>query len=698
MNRLFQNKELGYKEIAILMAIAYLFSFAMRLIWVFHFSDNPSYMWNNQLMINTNDGYFFASAVEYLLNGSHANNPRVQLAIDSYPAMIYVSYFLAKFTPMSLETTLLYASGIISSLVVVPIILIGYLIRLPWVGFFSALLGSIGWSYYNRTMIGYYDTDMFSVLLQFVVLYGFILTIYEKSNKAIILLIASILLYPLFYPQGLSLIYAIFMLWVAYQLFFQRDDKNSYIFIAIVSIALWHVSWIIKLILITVVYLNMDKIKAYSDMKKLLYLMVGSIFVFFIFGDVFSLIMGKIDTYMSSGVTEGNLHYYKVIQTVREAGHISWDTVANRIIGGKILLVLSLIGYILLTLKHKVFILALPLLGVGIMAHILGLRFTVYAVPVASFSLIYLFYYISTYVKNTKASYSIFVLLSILALYPNIAHIKRYMVPTVMNSSEVKDLDSLNKIASDKDYTLAWWDYGYPIWFYSDTSTLIDGAKHNDDNFIISTIFQTSSAKLASGLSRLAVESYVDSNYSIVTHQLFKDKNPNKILAQLARGEYKLPQKSRDVYLYMPYKMLDIFPTVMLFGNLDLTTGKKRRNIVFYPTRVVAKADGKLRFRNGIIFDMKKGILEIGKDRHRVKDFIITDNKQSGAIKLGGQHYHKDSDLYVVYMRSYNRFVIMDKEIFKSMYVQMFILGRYDKRYFEPVVKSVYSRVYKLKI
>ncbi len=54
----------------------------------------------------------------------------------------------------------------------------------------------------------------------------------------------------------------------------------------------------------------------------------------------------------------------------------------------------------------------------------------------------------------------------------------------------------LDKMSDAKDYTLAWWDYGYPIWFYSNTNTIIDGGKHQNDNFIISKIMQTSSSDL----------------------------------------------------------------------------------------------------------------------------------------------------------------------------------------------------------
>jgi len=700
---MFKNDELEWRELTILILIAYLFSFAVRLIWVFQFQDNPNFYWNDQLMINTNDGYFFASAVDYLLSGGHADNPRVQIAIDSYPGMVYISYFLAKFTPMSLETTILYAPTIVSSLVVIPIVLTGKLIKLPWVGFFSALLGSIAWSYYNRTMTGYYDTDMFSVLLQFTTLYFFLLTLYTKESKTVLLLSISLLLYPLFYPQGLSLIYAIFMLWVIYQLIFQREESNSYLFIAIASIALWNISIFLKIVIVILLFFSIEKIEEKLDRKRLFYFALISIFLFFFFGDVFGLILGKMSDYMDRGVKESGLHFYQVIQTVREAGAIPWNTVANRIIGGFIPLTISIIGYILLAIKHKQFLIALPLIGVGIFAHWAGLRFTVYAVPVAAFSAIYLFWIISEqFIKTKVLQYAFIAILTIAILYPNITHIIGYKVPTVLNKTEVQDLVKLNKISDSKDYTLSWWDYGYPIWYYSDTSTLIDGAKHNNDNFVISKIMQTTSSELAANLSRLAVETYVDSNYSIVADKLFKNGkedqlDPNILLGELENSNYSLPPKTRDIYLYLPYRMLNIFPTVAVFGNLDLNTGKAERRIAFYPTRATSNKNGSIRFSNGIVFDAKKGTVTLGNQKVPVKNFIVTTLTKNGKTKLQAQRYHAGGRYAVIYMKSYGQFVVMDMETFNSMYVQMFILGKYNKNLFELVVSSPYSKIYKLK-
>ncbi|NKQ41721.1 MAG: peptide-binding protein [Sulfurovum sp.] len=684
------------------MLIAYIFSFAIRMIWVYQFQDNPNFMWNGQLMINTNDGYFFASGVEYLLSGAHADNPRVPIAINSYPGLVYVSYLFAKYTPMSLETTILYLPAIISGLMVIPMIMVGKLIKLPWIGFFAALLGSIAWSYYNRTMIGYYDTDMFSVLLQFTILYFFLLTIYNKDNKNVLWLSSSLLLYPYFYPQGLTIIYAMFILWSLYQFVFQKDEKNSLIFIIVASVSLWAIPIWIKIVLILFLFLFLEKIKDKLDSRKLFYLSLGAIIVFLFFGNVFGLLMEKLSVYLSRGMEQEGLSFYQVIQTVREAGSIPFSTMANRISGSQVGVLLSLAGYVVLVFRHKPFIIALPLIGVGVLSLWAGLRFTVFAVPVAALGAVYLFYVLGELFRDKKLQYVFVVLATVAMLYPNIKHTIAYKVPTVLNKAEVGDLTKLNKISNPKDYTISWWDYGYPIWFYSETSTLIDGGKHHNDNFIISKILQTTSPELAANLSKLAVETYVDSNYSVVSNTIFRNKqknqlDPNILLTELEDSSYKLPKKTREVYLYLPYRMMNIFPTVMVFGNLDLNTGKKLRNPIFYPINMISNKNNMIAFSNGMVFDMKKGEIDIRGAKRSVKSFIVTQNSNDGKITLKPQSYHMDGELIVVYMKSYGRFVVMDTETFGSMFVQMFILGKYDNNLFEPVVASPYSRIYRVK-
>jgi hypothetical protein len=590
-------------------------------------------------------------------------------------------------------------------------------------------------------------------------------------------------------------------------LWYHREERTTYqslilVFVALIPLGYFGLerplSYLFQIIILILLYLFLraDKLK-----EKELMVISGITFLsFMIFGNVFSLIIGKILSYTITGTQESGLHFYAVNQTVREAGEIPFSTFANRISGSQLGVILSLVGYVVLVMRHRAFILALPLVGIGVFALVGGLRFTVYAVPMAALSLIYLFYYIAdiekiknklvpfsvvlsilffleqlftlvwrympnmgnagfvekvsafstAFTRVIKGSISVFgemftqglsaarvefydiyiallfillfallayvvkknkyhiekgfyiIALTMLFLLPNITHIIGYKVPTVLKKAEVQDLDKLNQLASSKDYTLTWWDYGYPIWYYSDTSTLIDGGKHNNDNFIISKIMQTSSPELAANLSRLAVETYVDSNYSIVANTLFKNakkdhEDPSLLLEELKNGSYELPKKTRDIYLYLPYRMLRIFPTVAVFGNLDLLTGKEERKISFYPTSIMKNSNGVITLRNGIVFDAKKGEVTIGKAKKLVKYFIVTQNTKAGKINLQSQLYHADGEYAIVYMKSYGQFIVMDLETFNSAYVQMFMLEKYDKNLFELVVSSAYSKIYKLK-
>jgi dolichyl-diphosphooligosaccharide--protein glycosyltransferase/undecaprenyl-diphosphooligosaccharide--protein glycosyltransferase len=691
------------KQMIGLMVLAYAFSFLIRMIWVWQFKDTSSFYWNGQLMINTNDGYFFASGVQKALEGLHQYNPRV-FGIFDY-GVIFITTLLVKFTSMSIETAILYAPAIFSSLVVIPIILIARLYNNTLWGFFAALLGSITWSYYNRTMTGYYDTDMFSAMAPMFILFFLIKSTLDFNLRSALYASIAIVIYPFLYDQGLAIVYAIGIIYGAYMVWFHRDSKVTYSSLILVFIALLPLhhfidipyNYIVHIILLIGLYIFFKKDTL--EKEKLIVITGVVFFLFLVLGNVFGLIWTKITSYTISGTEDGSLHFYAVNQTVREAGRIPFETFANRTSGSIVGVIIALIGYVLLVIKHRAFILALPLIGIGVFSLWGGLRFTVYAVPVAAMSAVYLFWFIAEkFIEEKKAQIVFVAILTAGMIYPNIMHIIGYKVPTVMNKMEVSDLDKLNKIASPKDYTLTWWDYGYPIWFYSDTSTLIDGGKHNNDNFIISKILFSTSPEQVANLSRLAVETYVDSNYSVVANKIFTTKkNPKILLNDLKKPDFKLPPKTRDIYLYMPYRMMNIFPTIGVFGNLDLMTGRKERQIVFYPTSAVKQAGSKIIFRNGIVFDSAKGILRLGKSIQKVYCFDQVRLDKNFNPVVQSSIFHIDGNFCIVNLQDYGRVIIMDRKTYNSAYVQMFMLGKYDKKLFDLVVSSPYTKIFKIK-
>jgi dolichyl-diphosphooligosaccharide--protein glycosyltransferase/undecaprenyl-diphosphooligosaccharide--protein glycosyltransferase len=701
-----QNMEekISLKYMLLLMAVAYAFSFAIRMIWVYQFQDNPNFYWNDQIMINTNDGYTWAATAQQMLFGMHETNSGIR---DMWAnGIIFFTVLFAKIMPFSLETIIFYMPALISSLVVIPVILIARLYGQSVWGFLAALLGSIAWSYYNRTMIGYYDTDMFSAMAPMFILYFLMKSTMDFTLRSALYAAIAIALYPFLYDAGQSIVFAMGILYALYIIFYHRDENTTYhslilVFVALIPFPLAAPYWyLVKILVLGGLYAVLQRTTI--EQKKLMFVSAILFIMFMYFGNVFDLILRKVMGYLTTGTAEDGLHFYSVIQTVREAGKIPFETFANRISGSQWGVIVAFVGYVVLVLRHRAFILALPLIGIGAFALWGGLRFTVYAVPVAAMSAVYLFWFIGEFFENNPRRILFVTAATAAMIYPNITHIIEYKVPTVLNKAEVQDLDRLKKMAKEGDYTLAWWDYGYPIWFYSGTNTIIDGGKHQNDNFIISKIMQTSSPQLAANLSRLAVETYVASEYKTIADTIFKNKqpdqlDPNQLLAELENSDYPLPAKTRDIYLYLPYRMMGIFPTVTLFGNLDLTTGQPERKIAFYPTGAVGNQNGLVAFANGIKFDTIKGQIIMGKSKQDVRHFVITQNTKDGKVHSQSQVYHAEGEFTVLYMKSYNTFIVMDTQTFDSTYVQMFMLEKYDPAQFELVVSSPYSKIYRLK-
>ena len=694
-----ENENISTKGLLGLILIAYTFSIAVRLIWVYQFGGIDNFMWNNQLMINTNDGYFFASGAQAILDGTHELNPRSPDWL--HYGVTFFTILLAKTTPFSLDTIVLYMPAVVSSIVVVPIILLGRIYGLTLFGFFAALIGSIAWSYYNRTMIGYYDTDMFSAMAPMFILYFLIRTIENESLNNALASALVILVYPFLYDAGLSIVYAMGLIYMAYMVVFHRHEEFTYQSIILIAVALMGIPWFIKLALIIGLYF-IFKNKTFP-LKQLVIFSLVAVAIFLISGNVVSLIWAKVSSYAIRGVEHEGLHFFQVKQTVREAGQIPFETMANRISGSTIGVITALVGYIFLVIKYRPFILALPLIGIGVFSLWGGLRFTVYAVPIAALSSVFLFYIISSFISNRVVKYGLISVLTASMLYPNITHIIGYKVPTVFNKAEVEILDKLKKVSDPKDYTLTWWDYGYPIWYYSNTNTLIDGGKHNQDNFIISQILNTTNQQQAANLSRLAVETYVSSDYKIVANEIFKNKtkeqiDPNVLLSQLNSSDYKLPTKTRDIFLYLPNRMMGIFPTVTLFSNIDLKTGQKKPRPFFYQSTSFKESGNNINLGNNINIIKNRGEIQIGKQKLRLNSFVITAYDKKGKLRVNSQTISKNSPINVIFMKNYNKFLVLDNNTFNSTFIQMFVLENYDKNLFEPVILNPLTKVYKLKI
>jgi dolichyl-diphosphooligosaccharide--protein glycosyltransferase/undecaprenyl-diphosphooligosaccharide--protein glycosyltransferase len=348
--------------------------------------------------------------------------------------------------------------------------------------------------------------------------------------------------------------------------------------------------------------------------------------------------------------------------------------------------------------------LALPMMGLGLSALKGGRRFTVYAVPINALGIAFLMMWIASYIKDKKASIAFIVLMTLLVLVPNINHIIGYKVPTVFNKNEVAVLDKLKTIAQREDYVLTWWDYGYPIRYYSDVKTLIDGGKHAGDvNFPVSFALGASQvaganmARLDTEYTEKAYDKNLTGDYLGLMMKDYNFSDPEDFLTALEDNEFKLPSKTRDVYFYLPYKMMGIFPTVLMFENINLKDGTSKQNSFFYHTTYFKDSKDTLFLGNGISMDKKSATLQLGQQKVQAKRFITVGYDKNGKLNKNKQIINQNSNISIIFMQSYNAFLLLDEKMYNSTFIQLFVLENYDKNLFEPSIMTPYAKVYKLK-
>jgi dolichyl-diphosphooligosaccharide--protein glycosyltransferase/undecaprenyl-diphosphooligosaccharide--protein glycosyltransferase len=299
------------------------------------------------------------------------------------------------------------------------------------------------------------------------------------------------------------------------------------------------------------------------------------------------------------------------------------------------------------------------------------------------------------------AKYILSLILMIGFIYPNYKHMFVYLVPTVFNKNEVQVLDKLKHIASREDYVLSWWDYGYPIRYYADVKTLIDGGKHSGAvNFPVS--FALTRDLLAS--RNMAVLDVYQTEYNYNHHINDQDylkfmmkrydfKDPNDFLEYLDT-DIKLPKLKENIYYYLPLRMFNILPVVAEFSTLDLKTGKKEPHFYYYSSNFVPKGNI-LDLGNGVRIDLSKALVLIGNNVLPIKKLAITEYNKEGKLHKVIKNLRQEG-LDVIFMKDYKKWLVVDDFYFNSAYIQLFVFEN-TGGLFEPVIKTPFVKVYKVK-
>jgi len=699
----------SWKVALLYSVVAILFSLAVRQIYVEAVAPIERFYDDGTIMINTNDGYYWAEGARDILAGYHQKN---DLSPVEYPVS-KLTAFLVEVLGVDLDRLIFYLPGVLGSLLAIPLVLLGMELGSAFLGFLAALLAPIAWSYYHRTMYGYYDTDMLVVVLLTMAVWGIVRAL--RTKRVVDALAGALFLaLSIWWHNGLFLVAnAIFAATVAYLLLFERKKEHLPL-VALLVVAVIPADLTLKLALMALLAAALAwKREVVLRSSWLFGAAVGAIYL--IFGGyewIWSVLQSGYFT-RSTTIDEKGLKFYGVINTVREAGHISFDTLVHRISGSYAGFFIGAIGYLLLLLKKPRMIVSLPMVGLGLYAVWGGLRFTIFAVPFFAlgdaYAILLAARWLQGFVEDErwkKVFYYAFAFGGMaLLIYPNISHVREYIMPTVFNAQEVKILKRLREVAGRDDYVLAWWDYGYPIRYYADVKTLIDGGKHTGDvNFGVSFALTTPSQRASYNMAILSVhftERFMDENIGGKTYiegmmEYYGIEDPDRFLELLHRP-ISLPPVKEEIYYYLPYRMLYIFSTVAKFSQIDLKTGLEESGRFYYFSDMIQKrGDLLLLGPASVAVDLQKATVVLGSDNVPISRFAVVRFGEDGRSQVKETRISHDG-LNVILLPDFGAALVVDEGYYDSTFIQLYLFQRYDPELFEPVILSPFAAVYRVK-
>ena len=138
----------------LLILIAWSFCALIRYQWIAWADGVESFKWIGGVQPTTHDAFTHGATLQQHLEGRHGDNPHILPLFNGQGAIHSLTWMILQVIPISIPKLLLWSPVFISSLIVIPYILIGRLYGSALWGFAAALIGGLAWNFYERSMAG----------------------------------------------------------------------------------------------------------------------------------------------------------------------------------------------------------------------------------------------------------------------------------------------------------------------------------------------------------------------------------------------------------------------------------------------------------------------------------------------------------------------------------------------------------------
>lgn len=698
-----------------------------REAFVYYSSAFGYYFFDGNRMLTTNDAYHFATATRDLIQG-HLKDAFYPIASLEMPSIVSAAFYYI--LPFSLDSLFFYLPIGLSALVSIPVYLFTKDITNRYLALFAAILTPLSIGYSNRTIGGYYDTDMLVLTFPMFGLY-FLHRILKNYNfKDLILAIIFFILSILWHKVSATYILtAGIFLALLYTFIKDRGNLKIYEVLGVLIISISYINIILKLVLIAILlHFIIQKPLLFGDLtakikSKLKYisvliLLVG--FSVFIIANL-DLITSRLATYITDNmVVSDSITLHSTAGTIMELKPLNFLNLAERTMGDNATFAIGLVGILVMFIRVPSSIILLPLFILSISSLKLGLRFSMFGAPIFSIGFFYLIYVVLN-VMNFAFKDKIFLNITkfvvalcfaVFAILPNYYHTKNYIAPPVVHGYEINALDAISKDSqSRKDVSVSWWDYGFIIPYYSQTRPIIqgtdlDGVNHFLSSFVLSSTNQRASYNMAKLIVQAIDEEDKNlqklNNIDRILNRYNASSNPKAFVESLQSPDFQTPTTTNNIYIYLPFSIISIQTALDEFSDIDYKSGEvlhkeETKTLAQY---VNIKDNGDSYILNGeYTFFPNTGVFKSNELEKsiQVQKFHIIEKGDFGLETTTKTYSDDKTKLHIVYSKELDMFFAIDDRTNSSLSIQLFLYENYDRDLFSLIYGDRYAKSYKLK-
>ena len=237
------------------------------------------------------------------------------------------------------------------------------------------------------------------------------------------------------------------------------------------------------------------------------------------------------------------------------------------------------------------------------------------------------------------------------------------------------------------------WEYGYALMDLGDFATYHDGGLQGG----IRTTLAAKAITSSNQRDLVALLSYLeDHGFNQLSSQILKQKMSASQMMKLV-FDYPGPFRGKNVYVIYLEPMIKKFGSISYMGTWDFEK-KKDNPMDYFLLDCSSLVNNEMTCSDGTI-DLNRGMMNDGKEDIPLHSAIFVNNGY--VVSRIDYKNGTDAEYYLEVLTRDNRVVnvwVADKRLFSTNFNQQYILGNYDRRYFEEVYNNFpVARVLKVK-